>query len=103
MTVSQYLPQVLIRRGVVQVTDGLIQVLRNVRELKSLQLGYTRVSEEGIKGLTRFEHLAEIRFFAEDNITDAALEDLALITSLTCLSLACCGEQVRQTALCEVY
>eukprot|EP00884_Botryococcus_braunii_P004619 jgi/Botrbrau1/14158/Bobra.182_3s0098.1 len=87
--------------GCVKVTDGLIQILKTVTGLTGLQMGYTRITDEGVKGLAHFQKLVELRFFSED-ITNAALEDLALITSLTHLSLACCGDRLTSDALLQM-
>lgn len=54
------------------MTDRALQSLAQCTALRSLHLGYTRITDRGTPYLTRLQALTELIFFGED-ITDGTL------------------------------
>lgn len=88
--------------GFAQVTDGIVKTLEKVKGLRSLRLGNTRVTDQGIRDLTKhLRELEEIRLDGEDGLSDVALEALGQVSTLTTVSLASCGDAVRPFCLSQ--
>ncbi|MGD9682585.1 MAG: hypothetical protein AB7W16_15465 [Candidatus Obscuribacterales bacterium] len=68
-----------------ELTDDSLARLEQMKRLKDLSLGFTRVSDRGIEHIARLP-LVKLNL-TETRITDKGLEDIARIKSLTVLNL----------------
>lgn len=66
-------------------------VLAGVSTLRSLNTGFTKVTDAGVAALARLPHLAALALYAE-TVTNAALRAAAALPALTSISLSNCYE-----------
>lgn len=72
-----------------ELTDDSLSCLENMKRLKDLSLGFTRVSDRGIEHIARLP-LVKLNLI-ETRITDRGLSGIARIKSLAVLSVASTG------------
>lgn len=78
------------------MTDPLVKTLEKVTGLRVLKLGGTKVTDQGIRDLSKFKALEEIELDGSESITDDALVALGQMSKLTAVSLENCGDAVRR-------
>src|SRR5438270_435213 len=69
------------------VTDAGLKELKDLEQLTSLYLAYTKVTDAGMKELKDLKQLTSLNL-AETNVTDAGLKELKHLKQLTSLNLA---------------
>jgi len=72
-----------------ELTDDSLSCLENMKRLKDLSLGFTRISDRGIEHIARLP-LVKLNLI-ETRITDRGLSGIARIRSLAVLSVASTG------------
>jgi uncharacterized protein (TIGR03067 family) len=70
-----------------KVTDAGLKELQGLNNLRSLSLGFTKVSDKGIKELKHLKSLNSLSLNNNTGITDAGLDDLAELENLQTLDL----------------
>ena len=83
-----------------QVTEDLLEVVGNVRQLEALHIGHMRVQGERLGGLAQQSSLRELTIHGEE-LTNGSLSALGSLTQLTALGMTTCYQARSPTALCS--
>ena len=78
-----------------QVTEDLLEVVGNVKQLEALHIGHMRVQGERLGGLALQSSLRELTIHGEE-LTNGSLSALGSLTQLTALGMTTCYQASPQ-------